>query len=114
MIEVAAAVAAHRVSATALLAEHGPSLFVPSPDGGFALAGHGMVNPSSMLLAAALALEYGIGERSAAQTLAGAVSAALVEAPETPRLLRRMSTTREFTQRVLASFQLTMRNAEFA
>jgi hypothetical protein len=42
------------------------------------------------------------------------VSAALVEAPETPRLLRRMSTTREFTQRVLASFQLTMRNAEFA
>ena len=114
VIEVAAAVAAHRVSATALLAEHGPSLFVPSPDGGFALAGHGMVNPSSMLLAAALALEYGIGERSAAQTLAGAVSAALVEAPETPSLLRRMSTTREFTQRVLASFQLTMRNAEFA
>jgi 3-isopropylmalate dehydrogenase len=114
VIEVAAAVAAHRVSATALLAEHGPSLFVPSGDGAFALAGHGMVNPSSMLLAAALALEFGIGERSAAETLAGAVSAALVEAPETPRLLRRMSTTRDFTQRVLASFQLTMRNAEFA
>ena len=114
VVEVAAAAAPHRVSATALLADSGPSLFVPSPDGGFALAGHGVVDPSSMLLAAALALEHGIGQRSAAQTLAAAVSAVLVETPETPRLLRRISTTHEFTQRVLSSLQLTMRNAEFA
>jgi isocitrate/isopropylmalate dehydrogenase len=114
VIEVAAATAAHRVSAHALLAEHGPSLFVPSPDGGFGLAGHGMVNPSSMLLAAALALELGLGERAAAATLAGAVSAALVDAPRVPSLLRHVLTSREFTHRVLASFQMTMRNAEFA
>jgi 3-isopropylmalate dehydrogenase len=113
VIEVAAAAAAHRVAAHALLAEHGPSLFVPSPDGGFALAGHGMVNPSSMLLAAALALEHGLGQRAAAATLAGAVSAALSEGGPARSFLGRVSTTREFTSRVLAGFQLSIRNAEF-
>ena len=33
----------------------------PSPDGGFAIAGGGVVNPSSMLLAAAMMLEHGLG-----------------------------------------------------
>ncbi len=113
MVEIAAAAAAHRVAAHALLAEHGPSLFVPSPDGGFALAGQGIVNPSSMLLAAALMLEHGLGQRAAAATLAGAVSAALVETPRASILLRPGSTTREFTHRVLAGFQIANRNAEF-
>ena len=54
-----------RVAAHGLLAEHGPSLFVPSPDGGSALAGHGVVNPSSMLLAAAMMLEHGLDATSA-------------------------------------------------
>ncbi|HZT53667.1 MAG TPA: isocitrate/isopropylmalate family dehydrogenase [Gaiellaceae bacterium] len=132
MIEIAAAPAAARVAAHGLLAEHGPSLFMPSPDGGFGLAGEaggsvggaavarpesggGVVNPSSMLLAAALALEYGLGEAGAAATLAGAVSAALVDGPRTPDLLARGlgATTREFTSRVLSGFQLSLRNAEF-
>jgi 3-isopropylmalate dehydrogenase len=110
MVEIAAAAASHRVAAHALLAEHGPSLFVPSPDGGFALAGHGVVNPSSMLLAAALTLEHGLDQQAAAETLAGAVSAALAD--ETGRFGIRTS-TRAFTSRVLAGFQLSMR-AEFA
>jgi 3-isopropylmalate dehydrogenase len=110
MVEIAAAAASHRVAAHALLGEHGPNLFVPSPDGGFALAGHGVVNPSSMLLAAALTLEHGLGEPAAAETLAGAVSAALAEEPV--RFGIRAS-TREFTGRVLRSFQLSMRT-EFA
>ena len=115
MVEIAAAPAADRVAAHGLLAEHGPSLFVPSPDGGFALAGTGSVNPSSMLLAAALALELGLGQPAAAATLAGAVSAALVDGPRTPDLLRHgvAATTREFTSRVLAGFQVSVRNAEF-
>jgi len=113
IVEIAAAAAAHRVAAHALLAEHGPSLFVPSPDGGFALAGHGMVNPSSMLLAAALMLEHGLDQPAAASTLAGAVSAALVDSPRTASLLRPVSTTSEFTHRVLAGFQVANRNAEF-
>ncbi|HKT43272.1 MAG TPA: isocitrate/isopropylmalate family dehydrogenase [Gaiellaceae bacterium] len=110
MVEISAAAATHRVAAHALLSEHGPSLFVPSPDGGFALAGHGVVNPSSMLLAAALTLEHGLGQPAAAETLAGAVSRALADEPV--RFGVRAS-TREFTSRVLAGFQLSMR-AEFA
>jgi 3-isopropylmalate dehydrogenase len=110
MVEIAAAAASHRVAAHALLAEHGPSLFVPSPDGGFALAGHGVVNPSSMLFAAALTLEHGLGQPAAAETLAGAVSAALVNEPVRFGV---RATTREFTSRVLGGFQLAMRNAEF-
>jgi isocitrate/isopropylmalate dehydrogenase len=115
IVDIAAAPAASRVVAHALLAEHGPGLFVPSPDGGFALAGHGVVNPSSMLLAAALALQHGLGQPAAAATLAGAVSAALVDGPRTPDLLRRGVgvTTREFTSRVLAGFQMSVQNAEF-
>jgi isocitrate/isopropylmalate dehydrogenase len=109
MGEILAASAAARVAAHGLLAEHGPSLFVPAPDGGYALAGAGVVNPSSMLLAAATMLDFGLGHPVAASTLAGAVSAALVDGPQTPDLLRRGigATTREFTTRVVAGFQLS-------
>jgi hypothetical protein len=113
--EIAAAPATSRVAAHGLLSEHGPSLFVPSPDGGSALAGHGVVNPSSMLLAAAMMLEHGLGAVHAGQTLAGAVSAALVDGPQTPDLLQRGAgaTTAEFTTRVVNTFQLTAPNFEF-
>ena len=109
MVEIAAAPAAARVAAHGLLAQHGPSLFVPAPDGGFALAGSGVVNPSSMLLAAAMMLEYALDSAVAGATLAGAVSAALVDGPQTPDLLRRGigATTREFTARVVSGFQLS-------
>ncbi|HET8528263.1 MAG TPA: isocitrate/isopropylmalate family dehydrogenase [Gaiellaceae bacterium] len=131
MGEILAASAAARVAAHGLLAEHGPSLFVPAPNeagsdvgragaarpgrlaygepGGYALAGAGVVNPSSMLLAAATMLDFGLGHPVAASTLAGAVSAALVDGPQTPDLLRRGvgATTREFTTRVIAGFQLS-------
>lgn len=110
IVEIAAAPAEARVAAHALLAQHGPSLFVPSPDGGFAIAGTGSVNPSSMLLAVALVLEHAFGSPAAANTLAAAVSAALVDGPQTPDLLRRGvgATTREFTSSVVAGFQVTM------
>ena len=115
LIEIAAATAAARVAAHGLLAEHGPSLFMPSPDGGFALAGTGVANPSSMLLAAAAMLEHGLGWAGAAATLAGATSAALVDGPQTPDLLRLGvgATSREFTSQVVAGFQLANMNAEF-
>lgn len=115
IVELAAAPAAARVAAHGLLAGHGPSLFLPAPDGGFALAGQGVVNPSSMLLAAALMLEHGLGQPAAATTLAGAVSSVLADGPRTPDLLRNgvAATTREFTDSVLRGFQLSVRNAEF-
>jgi isocitrate/isopropylmalate dehydrogenase len=107
--EIVAASAAARVAAHGLLAEHGPSLFVPAPDGGHALAGSGVVNPSSMLLAAAMMLDFGLDHPAAAATLAGAVSSALVDGPQTPDLLRRGvgATSREFTTSVVAGFQLS-------
>jgi isocitrate/isopropylmalate dehydrogenase len=109
MVEIAAAPAAARVAAHGLLSEHGPSLFVPSPEGGFALAGAGVVNPSSMLLAASMMLSHGLNAPAAGATLANAVSAALVDGPHTPDLLRRGigATTREFTSRVVSGFQLS-------
>jgi isocitrate/isopropylmalate dehydrogenase len=109
LVEIAAAPAAARVAAHGLLAEHGPSMFVPAPDGGFALAGSGVVNPSSMLLAAAMMLEYGLDAPIAGATLAGAVSAVLVDGPRTPDLLHGGvgATSREFTARVVSGFQLS-------
>ena len=84
-------------------------MFVPSPDGGFALAGSGVVNPSSMLLAAAMMLEHGLDAQTAGATLAGAVSAVLVDGPQTPDLLLHGvgATSREFTSRVVSGFQLS-------
>ena len=115
VFEIAAATAAARVAAHGLLAGHGPSLFMPSPDGGFALAGAGVANPSSMLLATALMLDQGLRWPSPAATLAGAVSAALVDGPQTPDLLQFGvgATSREFTSRVVDGFQLAHANAEF-
>ena len=115
MVEIAAAPSATRVSAHGRLSEHGPSLFVPSPDDGFASGGHGVVNPSSMLLAAAMMLEHGLGAPAPAATLARAVSAALIDGRQTPDLLRYGvgATTREFTSRVVAGFQLSLANAEY-
>jgi hypothetical protein len=63
-----------------------------------------------MLLAAALTLEHGLGHPAAADTLAGAVSAALVDEPVRVGI---RTSSRDFTSRVLGGFQLTMRNAEF-
>jgi len=107
--EIVAAPAAVRVAAHGLLAGHGPSLFVPAPDGGFALAGAGVVNPSSMLLATAMMLDLALGQPAAAATLAGAVSATLVDGPQTPDLLQYGvgATSREFTSRVVDAYQLT-------
>ncbi len=115
MVEIAAAPSATRVSAHGRLSEHGPSLFVPSPDDGLASGGHGVVNPSSMLLAAAMMLEHGLDAPAPAATLARAVSAALVGGRQTPDLLRFGvgATSREFTSRVVAGFHLALANAEF-
>lgn len=115
VVEIAAASAPRRITARGLLSGHGPSLFVPSSDAGFANGGHGVVNPSSMLLAAALMLEHGLDAPAPAATLARAISAALAAGRQTPDLLRHGvgATSREFTSRVVAGFQLALANAEF-
>jgi hypothetical protein len=115
LVDLAAASSPARVAAHGLLACDGPSVFFPAPDTGLAAAGQGIANPSSMLVASALMLEHGLGLKGPAETLAGAVSAALVEGPRTPDLERGAvaATAREFTSNVVAGFQLAVRNAEF-
>ena len=78
-------------------------------------AGHGVANPSSMLLAAAMVLGDGLGQRLAGDTLVGALSDALRGRVSTADRLRRgvAATTREFTDVVLAGFQNHHPNAEF-
>lgn len=109
--ELAAAGANRRVVAHGLVAGHGPGLFLPAGDGSAASAGQGVVDPSSMLLAASLMLGDGLGERSAAATLAGAVGAASAAPGRSWPYLRR--STRERTESVLRGMQLSVRNAEY-
>ncbi len=101
-----------RVAASAFLAGHGPSLFAPLDTGSVANAGFGVTDPSSMLLAAAMLLGDGLGERAAAETLVGALAGTTVR---TPNRIRRgvAATTREVTDAVVAGFQNAFANAEF-
>lgn len=105
---VGAAAVPARVAATGFLAEHGPPLFVPDDTGVAAHAGFGATDPSSMLLAAAMLLGDGLGERSAADTLVGALAG---EEHRSGRTVA--STTRELTDAVLSRFQVSFPNAEF-
>jgi isocitrate/isopropylmalate dehydrogenase len=116
LAEVAAStVAAPRVAATGRLAGHGPGVFAPSHGAAFDIAGQGVANPSSLLLATALLLAEGLAERSAAETLAGAVSEALAARALTPDLVSRgvAATTTEFVDAVLAGLPGAVGNVEF-
>lgn len=109
---IGAAAVPARVAASGFLAEHGPSLFAPDDTGSAAHAGFGATDPSSVLLAAAMLLGDGLGERSAADTLVGALAG--TEARTHERIRRGVaSTTREFTDAVLSRFQVSLTNAEF-
>jgi isocitrate/isopropylmalate dehydrogenase len=110
-----------RVAATAYLAEHGPSVFTPLDTEARDVAGHGVANPSPMLLAAAMALGDGLGQRSAADTLVAALVGALGGRVQTADRLHAATgswgvaaTTREFTDAVLAGFQNHHTNVEYA
>lgn len=104
-----------RVVASARLAGHGPSVFSPTHGAVRELAGLGVANPSAMLLAAALMLCEGLGERGAADTLLGAVGTTLGNGVRTPDLVHDglAATTREFTDVVLALLPSSVTNAEF-
>ena len=98
-----------RVAASGRLASSGPSLFFPTHGAAVDIAGQGVANPASMLLAASLMLGEGLGERRAAESLTGAVLDASgngVDATDTP-------TTREFGEVVLAAVPHSMTTAEF-
>ena len=104
-----------RVVASSRLADTGPSVFAPSHGAAEDIAGQGVANPASMLLAAALMLGEGLGERRAAETLTGAVLQASSNGARTPDQVSVGvgATTREFGDTVLAYLPGSMTNAEF-
>jgi 3-isopropylmalate dehydrogenase len=111
----ASSVRGPRVVASARLAAHGPSVFAPAHGAARQIAGQGVANPSSMLLATALLLAEGLGERGAAATLQGAVVGAVGNGRRTADLVRSgvAATTREFTAAVLAMLPASVTNVEF-
>jgi len=98
-----------RVVATGRLSSRGPGIFGPTHGTALEIAGMGVVDPSGMLLAAALMLGEGLGERAAAQTLERAVRDALREVAEA----HVVPTTREFTEVVLAELPRARTDTEF-
>ena len=102
---------ARRVLAWGRLAEDGPGIFGPSHGTAVDIAGQGVADPSSMLLAAALMLGEGLGERGAAATLSSAVS--YVRGNRGRRAVGTVSMSSELTDAVLARLPQSHSNAEF-
>lgn len=100
-----------RVLAWGRLAASGPGIFGPSHGTASDIAGQGVADPSSMLLAAALMLGEGLGERGAAATLSSAVS--YVRGSGTSRPAGTVSMTSELADAVLARLPQSHSNAEF-
>ena len=104
-----------RVGASGRLSGSGPGVFAPAHGAAEEIAGQGVANPASILLATALMLGEGLGERDAAETLAGAVLEACSNGVRTPDMDTTGvgATTREFGDVVLAELPFTLTNAEF-
>jgi 3-isopropylmalate dehydrogenase len=104
-----------RVAASSRLAGSGPSVFAPVHGAAEDIAGQGVANPASMLLAAALMLGEGLGRRRAAETLTNAVLKASANGVRTPDLVRVGvgATTREFADVVISTLPHAMTTAEF-
>jgi len=104
-----------RVVASGRLARTGPGVFSPAHGAARDIAGQGVANPASMLLASALMLGEGLGERRAAETLIGAVLAACSNGARTPDMVESGvgATTRQFADAVLEGLPFAMTTAEF-
>jgi 3-isopropylmalate dehydrogenase len=105
-----------RMVASGRVGADGKGVFGPTHGSASAIAGQGVANPSAMLLAAALLLGEGLGERSAAGTLERAVVDTLGTGVRTPDLVSSGAgaTTREFMDALLAALPSARRDTEFA
>jgi 3-isopropylmalate dehydrogenase len=101
--------------ASARLSAAGPGIFGPTHGSAFEIAGQGVANPSGMLLAAALMLGEGLGERSAASTLEAALGETLGNGVRTPDMISvgTGATTREFMDVLLDALPGSRADAEF-
>jgi 3-isopropylmalate dehydrogenase len=104
-----------RVLARGRLAGNGPSVFSSGDSKMQDIAGLGVADPSSMLLAVATMLAEGLGELAAAETLAAAVTDVCGAGRRTlDRLLHGVAaSSHQFTQAVLSELVTTHSNAEF-
>jgi len=104
-----------RLVASARLARSGPGVFASEHGAAEDIAGQGVANPASLLVAAALLLGEGLGERRAAETLTGAVLAALHGGTHPPDMVTSGVgvTTREFADAVLSELPASLTTAEF-
>jgi 3-isopropylmalate dehydrogenase len=106
-----------RIVASGRLSQDGPGIFGPTHGSAPDIAGQGVANPSGMLLAAALMLSEGLGERAAGCTLERAVSSALASGVRTADLTVARgpaATTRDFMDAVLELMPTTRTDVEFA
>jgi 3-isopropylmalate dehydrogenase len=105
-----------RMVASGRVGPDGRGMFGPTHGSALEIAGQGVANPSAMLLAAALMLGEGLGERSAARTLERAVVETLETGVRTPDMVSSGAgaTTREFMDTLLASLPGARRDTEFA
>lgn len=92
-----------RIVASGRLSQHGPGVFGPTHGSAPDIAGQGVANPSGILLAAALMLGEGLGERAAARTLERAMAEAIQTGVRTADLAGEgiAATTRSFMDAVL-------------
>ena len=105
-----------RMVASGRVGPDGKGMFGPTHGSALEIAGQGVANPSAMLLAAALMLGEGLGERSASRTLERGVLETLETGVRTPDMLSSGAgaTTREFMDTLLASLPAARRDTEFA
>jgi 3-isopropylmalate dehydrogenase len=105
-----------RMVASGRVGSDGKGMFGPTHGSALEIAGQGVANPSAMLLATALMLGEGLGERSAGQTLERAVLETLETGVRTPDMLSSGAgaTTREFMDTLLAALPAARRDTEFA
>ena len=106
-----------RIVASGRLSQDGPGIFGPTHGSAPDIAGQGVANPSGMMLAAALMLSEGLGERAAGCTLERAVSSALASGVRTADLTVARgpaATTRDFMDAVLELMPTTRTDVEFA
>lgn len=103
-----------RIVASGRLSGAGVGVFGPTHGSALEIAGLGVADPSAMLLAAALMLGEGLGERAAGRTLERALRAAQAHA-FTHDVVRAgvAATTREFTEAVLAELPAARTDTEF-
>lgn len=112
LAEVAWCLDSRRVLAWGRLAANGPGIFGPSHGTAVDIAGQGVADPSSMLLAASLMLDEGLGERGAAATLSSAVSYVRGTGARR-RAVGTVLMSAELTDAVLARLPQSHSNAEF-